>query len=424
MLTSAGSCCRSRPLRRLRRTARPSSLPTRRTGAFVVSSHAQRAKATVAVGISGGVDSSVTALLLKRQGFDVIGVHMLNWKAEEEEGQLPCVAEKDERDARLVCDSLGIPFQRAEFVKEYWQDVFEPCLVQYSAGHTPNFDVLCNRHIKFGAFRDLALGMGADFIATGHYARVAASEDRSDAGPEGSPRLLWGLDPAKDQSYFLCQVRGEQLRRVLMPLGDVRSKAHVRKLARECGLPTWNRRDSTGLCFVGARRFDGLLSDFVSLTPGELRCIDTGHLIGRHRGVELYTVGQGVKFGGAPGKLFVARKDMDTATIYVAMGTEHPALFADGLEVEEAEMSWVAGARPEVLANGGSMTVSYKIRHAQARARGTVRCLGGGRLALTFGVKERGVATRQIVALYSPTDEICLGGGPIAAPIFAPRSVG
>eukprot|EP00966_Prymnesium_polylepis_P156579 3617752-Prymnesium_polylepis.1 len=258
---------------------------------------AARGLATVAVGVSGGVDSSVAALMLKRQGHDVIGVHMTNWDAREElrgdEGASSCI-EQERKDAQQVCLALGIGFHEVDFVREYWQLVFEPFLQGYRNGATPNPDVACNRHIKFDRFYAHALGLGADHVATGHYAQL-----RHEPGGGGRVQMLRARDEGKDQTYFLSHVQQPPLRRVLFPLGGL-PKAGVRQLAAEAGLHVASKKDSVGICFVGKRRFDDFIANYIACEPGPFVCVETGMTVGTHRGHPLYTPGAKARIGGLP----------------------------------------------------------------------------------------------------------------------------
>ena len=287
---------------------------------------------TVVVGMSGGVDSSVTALLLKNQGYKVIGLFMKNW--EEKDAQGRCTSTQDYDDARKVCDKIGIPYYSVNFSKEYYEKVFEYFLESYKQGRTPNPDVLCNREIKFGPFLERAKMLGADYIATGHYAKKETTN--------GLHYLKKALDKNKDQSYFLNQLNQEQLANVLFPLSDL-TKPQVREIASQNGLITAEKKDSTGICFIGERNFREFLSKYLPAQPGEIKTIN-GKTIGTHQGLMYYTIGQhkGLGIGGqkdeAQGAWFVAKKDLTTNTLYVEQGKDD-SLYSTGLIT--AGFNWI-----------------------------------------------------------------------------------
>ncbi len=351
----------------------------------------------VIVGISGGVDSSVAALLLQQQGHRVEGLFMKNW--EEDDSADYCSAAADLADARAVCDTLGIPLHTINFSVEYWDRVFSHFLTEYRAGRTPNPDILCNKEIKFRAFLDHALALGADAIATGHYARVRR-------GADGRFQLLKGLDPDKDQSYFLYTLQQEQLSHALFPVGELR-KAEVRRLAREHRLVTHDKKDSTGICFIGERRFKDFLSRYLPASPGEMRT-PGGELIGRHDGLMYYTLGQrqGLGIGGRQGApddaWYVVGKDMAQNVLLVAQGHDHPRLFSTGLEA--GQLHWVAGAAPPLPVACGA-----KVRYRQSDQTCTITALYADRCRLAFERPQRAVTPGQSVVFYH--DDICLGGG-------------
>ena len=268
---------------------------------------------TVVIGMSGGVDSSVAALLLKQQGYNVIGLYMLNWEETDERGA--CNADNDYSDVQRVCAKLEIPYYSVNFAKQYQERVFSYFLAEYKAGRTPNPDVLCNREIKFGPFRDYALSMGADFVATGHYCGIEHSGGRH--------RLLKAADEGKDQTYFLNQVHESQLANVLFPLSDL-PKPEVRRLAEKYGLATAEKKDSTGICFIGERNFRKFLQGYMPSKPGKIVSLD-GETVGEHIGLMYYTIGQrkGLDLGGKrgeEGRWFVVKKDLDNNVLYVSHG--------------------------------------------------------------------------------------------------------
>ncbi|MFN3903739.1 tRNA 2-thiouridine(34) synthase MnmA [Rehaibacterium terrae] len=351
----------------------------------------------IIVGVSGGVDSSVAALLLVRAGRDVAGLFMQNW---EDDGSGDCRAEDDRRDAVAVCGRLGIPFFSRNFAKEYWAGVFEHFLAEYRAGRTPNPDVLCNREIKFKTFLDEARALGAERIATGHYARV----DRHG----GRWRLLRGVDAGKDQSYFLHQLGQAQLAATEFPIGHL-PKAEVRRLAREAALPTHAKKDSTGICFIGERDFRGFLAQYLPARRGEIRTVE-GQRVGEHEGVFYYTLGQreGLQIGGVRGRpaapWYVVGKDVAANVLYVDQGSDSPWLCSRALMSEPAH--WVAGSPPATR-----FECTAKTRYRQADEPCTVRVGDDGRLAVRFDAPQRAVTPGQSVVLYA--GEECLGGAVI-----------
>ena len=346
----------------------------------------------IVVGMSGGVDSSVAALLLKEQGYDVVGVFMKNWEEEEEDGA--CTAESDWRDVREVCERIGIPYYSVNFAKEYWDRVFSYFLKEYRAGRTPNPDVLCNREIKFRAFLDFAMSLGASRMATGHFVRT------DEAG-----HLLRGTDPAKDQSYFLYMVHGEQLRRSVFPVGGM-TKAEVRALAAARGLPVSAKKDSTGVCFIGERNFKQFLSRFLPAQPGEM-VTPEGMTVGRHDGLMYYTLGQrrGLGIGGrGDGRSwFVIGKDLENNRLLVAQGEDHPLLYSTRCLAED--VTWV-GSPPAPEGEPFSCTVKYRYRQPDQPAEARWE---GNRLFVRSLVPQRAVTPGQSVVLYQ--GERCLGGG-------------
>ena len=358
---------------------------------------AQPAVARVIVGVSGGVDSSVAALLLQSAGESVAGLFMQNW---DEDGSGECRAEEDRRDALGVCGRLGIPFFARNFAREYWSGVFEHFLAEYRAGRTPNPDVLCNREIKFKTFLDEARRLGAEQIATGHYAQVAFRS--------GSWRLLRGFDADKDQSYFLHQLGQEQLAATLFPIGHL-PKQEVRRLAREAGLPTALKKDSTGICFIGERDFRGFLAQYIPARSGEIRSVD-GTRVGEHHGVYFYTLGQreGLHIGGIKGRpaapWFVVGKDVPANVLIVDQGGDSDWLMSTQLDSERAH--WVSGAPP-----AKRFQCTAKTRYRQRDEPCTVAVDEDGCASVRFEAPQRAVTPGQSVVFYE-NDE-CLGGAVI-----------
>lgn len=355
---------------------------------------------TVIVGMSGGVDSSVAALLLQQQGYAVEGLFMKNW--DEDDGTEYCTAKDDLADAQSVADTLGIHLHTANFAAEYWDNVFEHFLREYRAGRTPNPDILCNREIKFKAFLDYALELGADAIATGHYSRRGETD--------GKGTLLKGLDGNKDQSYFLHAVGHWELERSLFPLGDI-EKPLVRELARQHGLATSDKKDSTGICFIGERRFKDFLQQYLPAQPGEIRDLDD-RILGDHQGLMYHTIGQrqGLGIGGLSGHghepWYVVAKELESNTLRVAQGGQHPALYASALQL--GEIHWVAGEPPEL-----PLHCSAKTRYRQPDQACTLHKMNTG-YRVDFAEPQRAITPGQSAVFYS--GDLCLGGGVIEAP--------
>jgi len=360
------------------------------------------ADARIIVGMSGGVDSSVTALVLKRAGYRVSGVFMQNWEDDSE----ACTARQDYRDAAGVAERLDIALESVNFADEYWAGVFEHFLAEYRAGRTPNPDVLCNREIKFKAFLDHARRRGADAIATGHYVRRSLGED-------GRWRLQRGLDGNKDQSYFLHQLGQPQLGASLFPIGEL-DKPAVRELAREAGFHVHGKKDSTGICFIGERKFTAFLADYLPARPGDIVAADGRHL-GRHTGLMFHTYGQrqGLGIGGTShgdgGAWYVLNKDLVGNRLIVGQGHDHPALLRTSLQAEEAH--WVAGGPP---ASRFDCTARVRYRQQDVAVRVSVDPHDASRFEARFQDPVRAVTPGQSVVLYDGQD--CLGGAMIARP--------
>jgi tRNA-specific 2-thiouridylase len=373
----------------------------------------------IVVGLSGGVDSAVTAWLLKQQGHEVVGIFMKNWEDDDDSGY--CSSNEDFVDAAAVADVIGIEIEHVNFAADYKDRVFADFLREYSAGRTPNPDILCNAEIKFKAFLDHAMRLGADKIATGHYARVRC------IAPDGHPRdvlrsqlgdgrfeLLKGLDPTKDQSYFLHRLNQTQLAKSLFPVGEL-LKVDVRRMALEIGLPNARKKDSTGICFIGERPFRDFLNRYIAKEPGPIKN-DKGQTIAEHVGLSFYTLGQrqGLGIGGLKAKgaqrgggdhepWFVARKDMASNTLWVVQGHDHAWL--QSLALSAQQPSWVAGCAP---APG---QLAAKTRYRQADAACSLSAVSKDSFTLDFAQAQWAVTPGQSAVLYN--GNVCLGGGVI-----------
>ena len=398
--------------------------------------HRPEALQKIVVGLSGGVDSAVTAHLLKQQGHEVIGIFMKNWEDDDSDGSHNgandsdkasryCSSNIDFIDAAAVADVLGIEIEHVNFAADYKDRVFAEFLREYQAGRTPNPDILCNAEIKFKAFLDHAMRLGAEKIATGHYARVRKNETT------GLHELLKGLDPTKDQSYFLHRLNQAQLSKTLFPVGELH-KTEVRRIADEIGLPNARKKDSTGICFIGERPFREFLNRYIANTPGPIKN-DRGRLLGEHVGLSFYTLGQrqGIGIGGIKAKgaelkaaqargqrgvgehqpWFVARKDLESNTLWVVQGHEHAWL--QSTELSAQDCSWVSGSAP-ALAN-----LSAKTRYRQADAACQILTASTSDCSLRFDQAQWAVTPGQSAVLYD--GEVCLGGGVIAASNVANR---
>ena len=352
-------------------------------------------KKTVVVGMSGGVDSSVTALLLKEQGYNVIGLFMKNWEEDDENGA--CTAETDYSDVRRVANLLSIPYYTVNFAKEYMQRVFSYFLKEYEAGRTPNPDVLCNREIKFGPFKEYAKELGADFIATGHYAGVSHENDVH--------YLLKAKDQNKDQTYFLNQLSQSQLENVLFPLSNL-EKGEVRKIAEENGLATADKKDSTGICFIGERNFRKFLMEYIPAKEGLIKTYD-GRVLGKHYGLMYYTIGQrrGLNVGGQAGddgRWFVIEKDLKNNILYVAHG-EEDKLYSKGLYMNSC--NFMPGT-PKTK----TFECTTKFRYRQQEQKVLVN-IKDNDIYVEFFEKQRAITEGQYAVLY--LNDLCLGGGVI-----------
>lgn len=347
--------------------------------------------------MSGGVDSSVSALLLQQQGYQVEGLFMKNW--DEDDGTEYCTAKDDLADAQAVCDKLGIQLHTANFAAEYWDNVFEHFLSEYQAGRTPNPDILCNKEIKFKAFLDYALQLGADLIATGHYVRNTVQDKRA--------TLIKGVDGNKDQSYFLHAVSGKELAKTLFPIGNI-EKPEVRSMAEQHGLVTHNKKDSTGICFIGERRFKDFLQQYIPAKPGKIEDTD-GKPMGEHAGLMYHTIGQrqGLGIGGVKGASedpwYVVDKNLDTNVLVIAQGSQHPRLFKQGLFV--SSIHWINDFDEQL-----PYLCKAKTRYRQPDQSCRLEASTNG-YQVIFDEPQRAITPGQSVVFYQ--GDMCLGGGVI-----------
>jgi len=347
----------------------------------------------VVVGMSGGVDSSVAALLLKEQGYDVVGIFMKNWDDTDENGV--CTATEDYDDVVRVCNQLDIPYFAVNFEKQYWDKVFTYFLDEYKAGRTPNPDVMCNKEIKFKAFLEHAMSLGADYLATGHYAQVREIN--------GKYEMLRGVDDNKDQTYFLNQLTEDVLAKVMFPLGHL-TKSDVREIANKHDLVTATKKDSTGICFIGERNFKEFLSEYLPAQPGAMKTLD-GVEKGRHDGLMYYTIGQrqGLGIGGAGEPWFVVGKNLDENVLYVGQGFDNDKLYSDSLIA--SDVNWINDTADETF------TCTAKFRYRQKDSAVSVTKMENGKVHVEFAEKQRAITPGQAVVFYD--GDVCLGGGTI-----------
>jgi tRNA-uridine 2-sulfurtransferase len=348
----------------------------------------------VVVGMSGGVDSSVAALLLKQQGYDVIGIFMKNWDDTDENGV--CTATEDYNDVIRVCNQIGIPYYAVNFEKQYWDKVFTYFLDEYKAGRTPNPDVMCNKEIKFKAFLEHAMNLGADYLATGHYAQVEYRD--------GEYKMLRGLDENKDQTYFLNQLSQDQLSKVMFPIGNL-EKPRVREIAKEANLATATKKDSTGICFIGERNFKEFLGQYLPAQPGTMETLE-GVVMGKHEGLMYHTIGQrhGLGIGGSGEPWFAIGKDLKRNVLYVGQGFHNEKLYSDSLIA--VDVNWVSDREKPV-----EFQCTAKFRYRQEDHKVTVRLLEDKKVEVIFAESTRAITPGQAVVFYNGDE--CLGGGTI-----------
>lgn len=355
-------------------------------------------KIRVVVGMSGGVDSSVTALLLKQAGYDVIGIFMKNWDDTDENGV--CTATEDYKDVVAVAEQIGIPYYSVNFEKEYWDKVFEYFLSEYRLGRTPNPDVMCNKEIKFQAFLEYAENIGADYVAMGHYAQVVRDED-------GVNHLLRGKDSNKDQTYFLSQLSQAQLQKALFPIGHL-DKKDVRKIAEEANLATAKKKDSTGVCFIGERDFNQFLSNYLPAQAGDMVTLD-GQVKGQHAGLMYYTIGQrqglGIGGGGESNEpWFVIGKDLSTNTLYVGQGFHHENLYSDSLSASSVHFT-----SDQHIKSNFTCTAKFRYRQEDIGVTVTLDSQETTKAEVVFDQPVRAITPGQAVVFYQGQE--CLGGG-------------
>ena len=355
-------------------------------------------KIRVVVGMSGGVDSSVTALLLKQAGYDVIGIFMKNWDDTDENGV--CTATEDYKDVVAVAEQIGIPYYSVNFEKEYWDKVFEYFLSEYRLGRTPNPDVMCNKEIKFQAFLEYAENIGADYVAMGHYAQVVRDED-------GVSHLLRGKDSNKDQTYFLSQLSQAQLQKALFPIGHL-DKKDVRRIAEEANLATAKKKDSTGVCFIGERDFNQFLSNYLPAQAGDMVTLD-GQVKGQHAGLMYYTIGQrqglGIGGGGESNEpWFVIGKDLSTNTLYVGQGFHHENLYSDSLSASSVHFT-----SDQHIKSNFTCTAKFRYRQEDIGVTVTLDSQDSTKAEVVFDQPVRAITPGQAVVFYQGQE--CLGGG-------------
>ncbi|CAK9273024.1 unnamed protein product [Sphagnum jensenii] len=402
------SCCSVQELHSRTLSSLPKTLDVNAEKSKWSSNSSSRRQPVVAVGISGGVDSSVAALLLKRQGYQVFGLYMRNWDSNDEAGSGNCTADQDYEDAQRVCKHLGIELFHVDYQKRYWVQVFESFMHDISLGLTPNPDLSCNQFIKFDALLEHAMQMGADNLATGHYARL----HRPQSG--GAVQLLRGADYDKDQSYFLASVGAAALERVQFPVGSL-LKPEVRELAVSEGLFTASKRSSAGICFIGRRKFQDFIAEYVELKPGPFVSVDGHADLGMHIGIAAYTHGQRAGISGVPEAFYVAGKDVQNNIVFVAPGADHPALFSNSAVADSP--FWISSETPKALKDGKPLKCTFKARYRQ-HLEECVVCFSNSTsreaLSVRFTHPLRAVTPGQALVLYD--GDVCLGASILSYP--------
>ncbi|XP_043794990.1 mitochondrial tRNA-specific 2-thiouridylase 1 [Apis laboriosa] len=363
----------------------------------------------IIVGISGGVDSAVAAFLLKNKGYDVTGVFMKNWDIKDETGK--CQTDEDKEHAEWICKKLKIPFVEVNFVKEYWNNIFCYLTEQYENGCTPNPDILCNKYIKFDQFFNFArTKFQADAIATGHYVRTSFGPYLEYFKLNTNVKLLQAQDPEKDQTFFLCQVPQETLRYFMFPLGNYLKK-DVKKIAEKIGLDKIvHKKESTGICFIGKRNFQNFISEYISDKPGDFIDLDSGEVVGKHKGFHYWTVGQNVKLGGYPIAYFIYKKDTESNNIIVVRGTNHPALYSDFIITETPH--WISSEPSELNSHYRMMHCNFRFQHRDALVSCIVHKNLRNELMIHINQPLRSLTEGQFVVLYK--GEECLGSAAIS----------
>lgn len=363
---------------------------------------------TVVCGISGGVDSAVSALLLKNKGYEVVGLFMKNWDSANEKGE--CMADKDREDAQTVCDHIGIPLHNVNFVKEYWNEVFNPFIKDLQAGWTPNPDVLCNKYIKFDALHNHAINkLGADAIATGHYARTSIGEDLDTVNEIKGVDLLQAVDRWKCQTLFLSQISQKALQRAIFPVGGI-TKDVVKQIARDAGLEKIaQRKESMGICFIGKRHFHDFIEDYMEPKPGNFIHVETGEVMGKHKGLHYWTYGQRAHIAAGQIPFFIAKKDPQTNDILVAPGTDHPSLFYNTVFTQPAH--WINKPPPELLTDQ-RCELDFKFQHIHLpRVKCELTPFGANGLMVSLEHPMRALTPGQYAVFYR--GEVCLGSAKI-----------
>ncbi|XP_064633032.1 mitochondrial tRNA-specific 2-thiouridylase 1-like [Lineus longissimus] len=367
----------------------------------------RQAAKQVVCGISGGVDSAVAALLLKKKGFHVTGAFMRNWDTKDEFGE--CRADKDLEDAKLVCSHLHIPLHEVNFVKEYWNEVFTPFLENYQKAWTPNPDILCNKYIKFDAFFDHAINnLGADYVATGHYARSSYGEYMENYNKESGAKLLRALDDWKDQTFFLSQINQRALQKTIFPLGDI-PKEFVKQIAHSAGLSKIaEKKESMGICFIGKRKFKNFIAEYIPPKPGQFVDVDTKQVLAEHKGIHNYTLGQRISCPGLKFPYYVVEKDAKTQEILVAAGTNHPALFTTTVFTDCAH--WIHSP-PRLLLQDQMLDCQMRFQHVHPLTDCTLTLCGNNCLIINIAQPMRAITPGQYAVFYLGDE--CLGSAQI-----------